>query len=87
MVALAIVVVGTGWGRWVSLIGCLSLSLVYYVAFFDAFAEHPRCQHGCPWARVATLSPSSENRSPTGILAIAASSPAAASRTPAPSDS
>jgi hypothetical protein len=49
MAALAIVVLGTGWITWVSLIGGLSLSLVYYVVFFDAFAEHRLCQHGYPW--------------------------------------
>lgn len=49
MVALAIVVLGTGWITWVSLIGGLSLSLVYYAAFFATFAEHRLCQHGYPW--------------------------------------
>jgi hypothetical protein len=49
MGALAIVVLGTGWITWVSLIGGLSLSLVYYVAFFEAFAEHRLFQHGYPW--------------------------------------
>jgi hypothetical protein len=49
MGALAFVVLGTGWITWVSLIGGLSFSLVYYVAFFDAFAEHRLCQHGYPW--------------------------------------
>jgi hypothetical protein len=49
MVALAIAVLGTGWLTWVSLIGGLSLSLVYYIAFFDPFAEHRLCQHGYPW--------------------------------------
>jgi hypothetical protein len=47
--ALAIVVLGTGWITWVSLIGGLSLSLVYYAAFFAASAEHRLCQHGYPW--------------------------------------
>jgi hypothetical protein len=47
--ALAVVVLGTGRITWVSLIGGLSLSLVYYTVFFDAFAEHRLCQHGYRW--------------------------------------
>jgi Family of unknown function (DUF5313) len=49
MAALAIVVLGTGWITWVSLICGISLSLVYYVAFFGTFAEHRLYQHGYPW--------------------------------------
>jgi hypothetical protein len=47
--ALLILLLGFGWFTWVLLIGGLLLTLIYYVVFFDAFAEHRLFQHGYPW--------------------------------------
>jgi hypothetical protein len=74
MGALALVVLGTGWITWILLIGGLSLSLMYYVVFFDAFAEHRLCQHGYPWGTAKRIM-NERDRRRTQFCCVAADRP------------